>query len=143
MNDEARHGFIDQFREDSTVTGFAVMGGVFGEGIDLKGNRLIGVIVAGVGLPQIGVEQNLIRDYWDHDGVGFEFAYQYPGMNRVLQTAGRVIRDTSDRGIICLVDRRFKEARYRDLFPRHWQVTETHSAGALETSVSEFWANHP
>jgi DNA excision repair protein ERCC-2 len=142
MDEEARSAFINQFREDGQITGFAVMGGVFGEGIDLKGTRLIGVIVTGVGLPQLGVEQNLIRDYWNEDGVGFEFAYQYPGMNRVLQTAGRVIRGSNDKGIICLVDRRFNEPRYRDLFPVNWQVTEVRSSEALENSMSDFWGTH-
>jgi len=139
MAEEDRQLFLDCFSEDGEVTGFAVMGGVFGEGVDLKGERLIGVIVTGVGLPQIGIERDLIRDYWREEGIGFEFAYQYPGMNKVLQTAGRVIRDSGDRGIVCLVDRRFSEARYRDLFPVEWQVRQTPSIEVLETNLAKFW----
>jgi Rad3-related DNA helicase len=143
MDEQARRAFIGQFEEGGQVIAFAVMGGVFGEGIDLKGTRLIGVIVTGVGLPQLGVEQNLIRDHFNVSGAGFEIAYQYPGMNRVLQTAGRVIRDDGDKGIICLVDRRFSEARYRKMFPSHWQVTEAHSLTQLDSSLLEFWNKHP
>jgi Rad3-related DNA helicase len=139
MTEQDRQDFLDRFSEGGQVTGFAVMGGVFAEGVDLKGSRLIGVVITGVGLPQIGIERDLIRDYWNKEGVGFEFAYQYPGMNKVLQTAGRVIRDSGDRGIICLVDRRFTEMRYRDLFPPEWQVERTSSVEELETSLARFW----
>jgi Rad3-related DNA helicase len=141
MTEDDRQDFLDRFREGGQVTGFAVMGGVFAEGVDLKGSRLIGVVITGVGLPQIGIERDLIRDYWNREGVGFEFAYQYPGMNKVLQTAGRVIRDSGDRGIVCLVDRRFTEMRYRDLFPPEWQVERTPGIEELETSLANFWQN--
>ena len=139
MTEEDRQEFLGRFSEGGQVTGFAVMGGVFAEGVDLKGSRLIGVVITGVGLPQIGIERDLIRDYWNREGVGFEFAYQYPGMNKVLQTAGRVIRDSGDKGIVCLVDRRFTEMRYRDLFPPEWQVERTPSIEELETSLARFW----
>lgn len=143
MAEEDRQAFLECFTEGGRVTGFAVMGGVFGEAVDLKGKRLIGVVVTGVGLPQIGVERDLIRDYWNEEGIGFEFAYQYPGMNKVLQTAGRVIRDADDKGIVCLVDRRFTEMRYQDLFPGDWQVRQAPSKDALQTGLAHFWRSTP
>ena len=103
--------------------GFAVMGGVFGEGIDLVGDRLIGAIIVGVGLPQLCVERDLIRDYFqEKTGAGFDYAYTFPGMNRVLQATGRVIRSETDRGVVLLIDARFAEPRYRRLFPAWWQT---------------------
>ena len=140
MNDEARADFLAEFEDTKQpILGFAVMGGVFGEGIDLKGARLIGAIVVGVGLPQIGMERNTIRDYFEHSGKGFEFAYQYPGMNRVLQTAGRVIRSESDRGIVCLIDHRFNESGYRTLFPSHWHIKQARHQNHLGQLLTEFW----
>ncbi len=145
MDETARMEFLHRFevQGDSTLVGFAVMGGIFGEGIDLKGRKLIGVIIAGVGLPQLGIERDVIRDYFEQSGQagqGFEFAYQYPGMNRVLQTAGRVIRTETDRGIICLVDNRFNESRYRRLMPNQWQVKLSRNREILANAVAEFWA---
>ena len=118
MSDEQRQDFLNAFKDDGEVCGFAVMGGAFAEGVDLKGKRLIGAVVVGVGLPQIGIERDLIRNHFS--GTGFEYAYQYPGLVRVLQTAGRVIRDEEDRGVIFLVDRRYRERRYLDLLPPEW-----------------------
>ena len=148
MDDHQRQRFLDRFEVNSTCTlvGFAVMGGVFAEGVDLKGDRLIGAIIVGVGLPQVGVERDLIREHFDEgDGGnrGFEFAYQYPGMNRVLQTAGRVIRDYADRGIVVLVDSRFTEARYRDLLPSEWQVQQSYTHDDLQRRVADFWMGVP
>jgi len=149
MDDAARHRFLSNFtvavgeQATTTLIGFAVMGGIFGEGIDLKGTRLIGVIIAGVGLPQMGVERDLIKTYFEQPeqtGQGFEFAYQYPGMSRVLQTAGRVIRGEQDRGIICLIDNRFNEARYRQLMPAHWRIQAARNRDILARSVAEFWS---
>ena len=97
------------------------MGGIFGEGIDLVGERLVGAVIVGVGLPRICLERDLIRGYFDERNLpGFAYAYTYPGMNRVLQAAGRVIRGEADRGLILLVDRRFSQEQYRELFPAHW-----------------------
>jgi len=138
MTDEDRGGFLDAFDESSEVCGFAVMGGAFSEGIDLKGDRLIGVIVVGVGLPQVGIERDLIRDHFGDQG--FEFAYQYPGLTRVLQTAGRLIRDPSDRGVLCLVDRRYAESRYLSLLPEHWVTTVSRDPGEIRDQVSAFWS---
>ncbi|MFT7138039.1 MAG: DNA excision repair protein ERCC-2, partial [Sulfitobacter sp.] len=140
MNDDARTNFLAEFDDtERPILGFAVMGGVFGEGVDLKGSRLIGAIVVGVGLPQIGMERNTIRDYFEHSGKGFEFAYQYPGINRVLQTAGRVIRSESDRGIVCLIDHRFNETGYRNLLPPHWRVQQARHQNHLGQLLTEFW----
>jgi Rad3-related DNA helicase len=93
-------------------------------------------------LPQLGIERDLIRDHFSDsssdDEHGFEYAYQYPGMNRVLQTAGRVIRSEQDQGIICLIDDRFAQQRYRRLFPPHWAPRVIRQAG-LEEEVRQFW----
>ncbi len=143
MSEQDRHDFLNRFVADGELIGFAVMGGIFGEAVDLKGTRLVGVVVVGVGLPQIGIERDLIRSHWEENRRGFEFAYQYPGMNRVLQTAGRVIRDTTDKGVICLVDRRFAESRYQRLFPGEWQVQQAGSESMLAEGLGKFWDTHP
>jgi DNA excision repair protein ERCC-2 len=143
MTEEARDAFLAQFSfpGDETLVGLAVMGGVFGEGIDLVGERLIGVIVVGVGIPQLGLERDLIKEYFDRDiGSGFAYAYQYPGFNRVLQATGRVIRTETDRGVIILIDERFTQAQYRHLFPSHWhgyQVVK--NTGELKDKLEHFW----
>ena len=124
MNEVEREAFLNRFKHTSskTLVGFAVMGGIFGEGIDLKGERLTGAAIVGVGLPGICLERDLIREYFDQEkGAGFEYAYQYPGINRVLQAAGRVIRSEEDRGVILLIDQRYAQSRYRSLLPVHWQ----------------------
>jgi len=122
------------------LVGFAVMGGVFGEGIDLAGERLIGAVVVGVGLPQIGLRRDLIRSYFDErNGLGFEYAYAYPGLNRVIQAAGRVIRSETDRGIVLLIDRRFSQEQYRSLLPAWWSVERISGDTEIEKSVSRFW----
>tara|TARA_B110000238_G_scaffold61648_1_gene67667 strand:+ start:156 stop:920 length:765 start_codon:yes stop_codon:yes gene_type:complete len=161
MSDEERLEFLTEFDDVETEKlGFAVMGGVFGEGVDLKGSKLIGAIIIGVGLPQLSLERDLIRDYFDErvdgdssangsaiasasgrGGVdGFDYAYQYPGMNRVLQTAGRVIRSETDQGIVCLIDHRFNESRYRQLFPVNWQPQVMRNKNELAQSIKRFWS---
>ncbi len=121
MDEPAREAFLAHFTEESCVAGFAVMGGIFGEGIDLLGTRLIGVIVVGVGLPQICLERDLIKEYFSsHEEDGFAFSYQYPGFNRVMQAAGRLIRTESDTGDVILIDERFSTRRYKNMFPREW-----------------------
>lgn len=124
MSEEERNTFLEQFSEDneSTLIGFVVMGGVFGEGIDLLGDRLSGAAIVGVGLPQICTEREIIRDYFQKTiKRGFEYAYMYPGMNKVMQAAGRVIRTETDKGIVLLIDERFALSQYRKLFPKHWK----------------------
>ncbi|WP_082651742.1 ATP-dependent DNA helicase [Gorillibacterium timonense] len=124
MSEQEREDFLACFQEDTgeRLVGFAVMGGIFGEAIDLAGDRLTGVAVIGVGLPQLGPERDLIRDYYSRtDRNGFDYAYVYPGMNKVLQAGGRLIRTEQDRGTLLLVDDRFQESPYRYLLPAEWQ----------------------
>jgi DNA excision repair protein ERCC-2 len=127
MSEEERHAFLARFTHameaGESLLAFAVMGGIFGEGIDLPGELLKGVTVVGVGLPGLGKERDLLKDYYQDKGMnGFDYAYRLPGWNRVLQAAGRVIRNESDTGIIQLLDDRFSYAGYRKLFPSYWQV---------------------
>src|SRR6185369_12364114 len=120
--------------------GFAVMGGLFGEGIDLTGERLIGAVIVGVGLPQICLERDLIRNYFDaKEGSGFNYGYTFPGMNRVLQAAGRVIRSERDRGTVLLIDSRFAEQRYRRLMPPWWRTVAAGTANEVTETAKAFW----
>ncbi len=142
MSETEREAFLAAFAAEhsETLVGFAVMGGVFGEGIDLVGDRLIGAIIVGVGLPQLCVERDLIRDYFqEHLGAGFEYAYTFPGMNRVLQATGRVIRSETDRGVVLLIDARFAEPRYRRLFPPWWHPARVRSLSDLREALRKFW----
>jgi DNA excision repair protein ERCC-2 len=127
MTEDAREAFLQNFNDcnNSDVLGFGVLGGIFSEGIDLKGDRLIGVIIIGVGLPMICFEREIIREYYDNkSNCGYEYSYMYPGMNKVLQAAGRVIRTEEDRGTVLLIDDRFLHQRYRNLFPMTWNYYE-------------------
>ena len=124
---------------ERSMIGFAVLGGHFSEGIDLKGDLLIGVMVIGVGLPMIGFENDLIKNYFDYemDG-GFEFAYQYPGANKIMQSAGRVIRSEEDKGVILLVDQRYKTKYYRSVLPDDWGSCYT-SQATIKSELEKFW----
>jgi DNA excision repair protein ERCC-2 len=116
------------------------MGGIFGEGIDLKGDHLSAAVIVGVGLPGICVEREIIRAYFEKTkGMGFAFAYQYPGITRVLQAAGRVIRSEADRGIVMLIDHRYTTQSYRSLLPAHWQVQQLGSETRFRQRMIEFW----
>ena len=141
MDEEEREAFVGEFQSGGAVLGFCVMGGVFSEGIDLVGDRLIGVAIVGVGLPQMNRERDLIRDYYEQKmRAGYQFAYQYPGMNKVIQAAGRVIRSASDKGVILLLDARFGRNDYRCLFPAHWQGRKyVRGVGEIEVCLWEFW----
>lgn len=142
MTEEARQAFLARFDEEtkSTVIGFCVLGGIFSEGIDLKAKRLIGVIVVGTGLPQIGDERELLRSYYDaKDGCGYEYAYVYPGINKVLQAGGRVIRTETDTGVIALLDERFHTPMYKSLFPEEWFDCARVTLQNVEDSVNRFW----
>jgi DNA excision repair protein ERCC-2 len=141
MTEEERDVFLEHFQTDNgqTLVGFAVMGGVFGEGIDLVGDRLTGAAVVGVGLPAISPERQLIREHFDRESVGFEYAYIYPGINRVLQAAGRVIRSEHDRGVVLLIDQRFSHVRYRSLFPREWRPIYVKDVEQLKQNLERFW----
>lgn len=141
MTESQREEFLDQFTLESQVTGFAVMGGIFGEGIDLEGTRLIGVIVVGVGLPQVCPEQDQIRAYYEAcNEDGFFNAYQMPGFNRVMQATGRLIRTETDRGVVVLIDERFARKEYGSLFPDEWHPHEIISnCRELKESLKGFW----
>ncbi|KAF1300095.1 ATP-dependent DNA helicase [Enterococcus sp. JM9B] len=142
MNEGEREQFLAKFEENpqNPVLAFCVLGGIFSEGIDLKGTRLIGTAIVGVGLPQINHEQELIRDYFDEQNHrGFEYAYQLPGMNKILQAAGRVIRDETDYGVVLLLDQRFHSPRYRQLFPLHWHPAVAYRPQQLADELANFW----
>ena len=142
MSESEREGFLSAFATDPprTRVGFAVLGGVFGEGIDLVGDRLIGVVIAGVGLPQLCAERDVIREHFQaRNGAGFDYAYGFPGMNRVLQAAGRVIRSETDRGMVLLIDARYGQPSWRRLFPPWWQPQRTPSPEAVREALERFW----
>ncbi|MGG1634646.1 helicase C-terminal domain-containing protein [Paenibacillus sp. NRS-1760] len=124
MAEEERDRFLGTFQAGSgrSLIGFAVMGGVFSEGVDLVGDRLVGVIVVGVGLPQLGVERNMLKDYFNEQGKnGYDYAYVFPGMNKVLQAGGRLIRSETDRGTLVLIDDRYLQTQYQRLLPEEWK----------------------
>lgn len=121
MSETERADFLACFDSGNKITGFAVLGGIFSEGIDLVGDKLIGAIIVGVGIPKISMRQDLIKDYFNtKNGQGYDYAYVFPGMNKVLQAAGRVIRAEDDQGVVVLIDSRYSTAQYRGLFPEHW-----------------------
>ena len=142
MTEEEREEFLNYFEEerDGTLIGFCVMGGIFSEGIDLTEERLIGTWIVGTGLPQVCLERELLKQYFDEKGMsGFEYAYLYPGMNKVLQAAGRVIRTDTDRGMIFLLDDRFLLRQYRAVFPREWSKATPIRLSQTAEVVAEFW----
>ena len=142
MNEQQREEFLAHFEDTSkqTTIGFCVMGGIFSEGIDLKGNRLIGTVIVGTGLPMVCTENELFREYFDNKkNAGFNYAYQYPGMNKVLQAAGRVIRTDTDRGAILLLDERFLQKNYRELFPREWFPYQVVTKKSIKYYTEKFW----
>ena len=142
MNETEREEFMQEFAKerDRSLAAFCVLGGIFSEGIDLKEDLLIGVLIVGTGLPQICTQREILKEYYQQEnGQGFDYAYQYPGMNKVLQAAGRVIRTVSDRGIIGLLDERFLRNDYRKLFPREWSQYEVHTLETLPGALENFW----
>lgn len=144
MTKTDRDAFLEAFQpdRDGALLGLTVLGSHFGEGIDLPGEALSGAIIVGVGLPQVCLERELLREYFeDQFQSGFDFSYVYPGMNKVAQAGGRVIRTAQDRGIILLLDQRFSRAPYRELLPQHWNVTPVTKKQPLQTLLREFWGN--
>lgn len=142
MSEAQRTAFLQQFAEggDTGRIGFCVIGGSFSEGIDLQKDRLIGVIVVGTGLPQICTERELLKRHFDEaEGNGYAFAYLYPGMNKVLQAAGRLVRTPEDTGVIALLDERFLRREYMDLFPEEWSRYLPVSRGNVAGGVADFW----
>lgn len=142
MTEEDREAFLQSFEEerDCSMAALCVMGGIFSEGIDLKEERLIGAVIIGTGLPQVNTEQEILKEYFDEQGEhGFDYAYQYPGMNKVMQAAGRVIRTIRDRGIIALLDDRFLRPEYVALFPREWGTYTVVNRYNVDQAVRAFW----
>jgi DNA excision repair protein ERCC-2 len=142
MSEDERLQFLDCFSHENscTLVGFVVMGGIFGEGIDLMGDRLSGAVIVGVGLPGISLERELIRVHFeDKQMPGFNYSYLYPGMNRVFQAAGRVIRSEKDRGAILLVDTRYSHPQYNSLLPSDWQVRFVQDEKQIRHILDEFW----
>lgn len=142
MTEEEREEFLGLFEpnSDRSILGFCVLGGIFSEGIDLKHDRLIGAIIVGVGLPQICLERDIIRDYFQNkNNLGYEYAYMYPGMNKVLQAAGRVIRSENDRGVILLIDERFTYQSYLKLFPKEWFPYKRVNYRNINRYLDDFW----
>lgn len=143
MTEAEREAFLIRFEETPSegLIGFCVMGGIFSEGIDLKAERLIGAIVVGPGLPQVCRERELLKNFYDARGEdGFFYAYLCPGMNKVLQSAGRVIRTEADEGVILLLDERFAAARYRNMFPAEWQAPQTCTLQTVQGCLAKFWS---
>ncbi|MDK2807457.1 MAG: excision repair protein [Clostridiales bacterium] len=142
MKEEEKEEFLSHFLEPAAHTqiGFCVMGGIFGEGIDLKHDSLIGAIVVGTGLPMVCNERELFRRYYqEKKGAGFEYAYLYNGMNKVLQSAGRVIRTAKDQGVILLLDERFTNPQYTKLFPREWFPNQLVREQTVQQRIEAFW----
>ncbi|MGN0415763.1 MAG: ATP-dependent DNA helicase [Agathobacter sp.] len=146
MKEQEREKFLEAFEETKrgTFAAFCVMGGIFAEGIDLKRDRLIGAVIVGTGLPQISHEREILKKYYDERGMnGFDYAFRFPGMNKVLQAAGRVIRTAEDQGVILLLDERFLEPEYDRLFPREWAQRKICTVEELAEEVADFWGKEP
>ena len=161
MDEESRESFLKHFETDKmadgslpekvihngakedwdhSLLGFCVLGGIFSEGIDLKKDSLIGAVIVGTGLPQVCNEREILKLFFDSQGDnGFDFAYRFPGMNKVLQAAGRVIRTVEDVGIVALLDERFLTGPYLKMFPREWESYEKVSLEQIEKRVERFW----
>lgn len=142
MSEAEKETFLREFEEGTgqSRVGFCVMGGIFSEGIDLKNDRLIGAVIVGTGLPMICNERELYRSYYDQrNGRGFDYAYLYQGMNKVLQSAGRVIRTIEDKGAILLLDERFCQKQYVNLFPREWFPNTIVNLESMKGELERFW----
>ena len=142
MSDAQRATFLERFTESParSMVAFVVMGGVFAEGIDLPGEKLIGAAIVGVGIPQPSFELEVMRALTDDgEGSGFQTAYVFPGVERVLQAAGRVIRTETDRGVVLLLDERYQAPEYRRLLPRFWRVRPAQDEKALNAMLRAFW----
>lgn len=139
-DESARQQFLKSFDSSNAILGFSIIGGIYGEGIDYTGDKLIGAIVIGTGLPSLSLEQKLIEQDYSRQGLnGFDYASRFPGMTRVLQTAGRVIRSETDKGVVVLVDQRLTEPFYQTLFPSHWQVNHANNNETFKQGLNRFW----
>ena len=142
MDEEERENFLRAFemRREKSLIGFGVLGGIFSEGIDLTNEKLIGTLIIGTGLPQVCNEREILKSYFDQKGLyGFDYAYRYPGMNKVLQAAGRVIRTEDDRGVILLMDERFQREKGKEIFPKEWADCERCRLDIVEEKIRLFW----
>ena len=142
MREREREEFLETFSEetDKSVIGCCVMGGIFSEGIDLKEECLIGAVVVGTGIPMVCHERELFKDYYEEKkGDGFSYAYLYPAVNKVFQAGGRVIRTINDKGAILLLDERFMQKQYQDLFPREWYPFDVVNCEKMKELLAEFW----
>lgn len=142
MKEADKESFLSLFveNEKTDIAGFCVLGGIFSEGIDLRGDALIGVAVVGTGIPMVCRQRNILRDYFDSHGKnGYQYAYVYPGMNKVLQAAGRVIRTDNDKGIILLLDDRFLTKEYELQYPREWDKIYPCDASCVSEYIDDFW----
>jgi Rad3-related DNA helicase len=145
MKEQDREMFLNEFEleHENGLVGFCVLGGIFSEGIDLTAEKLIGAMIVGTGLPQVCGEREILKNYFDKQGEnGFSYAYLYPGMNKVLQAAGRVIRTEEDRGIVLLLDERFLKNEYQTIFPREWSNVRISNLSNIQEITGEFWQNH-
>ncbi len=141
-DESTREQFLQSFESNDAILAFSILGGIYGEGVDYTGDKLIGAIVIGTGLPSLSLEQKLIEQDYNRQGMnGFDYASRYPGMTRVLQTAGRVIRSENDKGVVILVDQRLTEPFYQTLFPSHWQVNQCNDTDNLQHALTRFWNN--
>ena len=142
MREREREEFLEAFEEETadSVVGCCVMGGIFSEGIDLREDRLIGAVIVGTGLPMVCNERELFKDYFERTkGSGFDYAYLYPGVNKVFQAGGRVIRTAEDKGAVLLLDERFLQRQYRELFPREWEEYQVVNVREMKEALREFW----
>ena len=150
MSEEERESFLSRFmstkyaladrlNQDLTksLVGFCVLGGIFSEGIDLREDALIGSIIIGTGMPMVGFEKEVIKEFFGE--MGFDYAYRIPGMNRVLQAAGRVIRTEEDKGIVMLMDERFLDRSYQRMFPREWSGFSVIGGRNITDALESFW----
>lgn len=146
MDKIQKDDFLNNFKSnpEKTTIGFAVLGGSFSEGIDLTNDKLIGAVIVGVGLPKISFERDIIKDYYNNKNEsGFDYAYVNPGMNKVMQAAGRVIRTKDDVGVVLLLDERFLSRKYKELFKVEWSnYISVYSEKEIEAHASKFWNNH-
>lgn len=122
LNEEEQRDILDRFENERGVVLFTVVGGIFSEGVDLPLEKLIGAVIIGTGIPQVSFERNIIKAFFDEKkNSGYDFAYKYPGFNKILQSAGRVIRTEEDKGTVLLIDSRLCQPSYLKLFPDHWK----------------------
>ena len=145
MDEVERETFLLNFQTNpqKTTLGFLVLGGAFSEGVDLVSDRLIGAVIIGIGMPRINFQSDCISQYYkDKDLPGFDYAYLNPGMNKIMQAVGRVIRSEEDRGAVLLIDERYMSHQYQDLFREEWKNYEVVlSPNEVETIISKFFNN--